>query len=101
MLVDEPDAHMEHVMQKEIYNVISDVVEETGGQLLIATHSEAILKRALQKDGIITFFIGTKPKIFDIRDRNAIDKALQNIPLRDWYRASQQERIYILKDRPI
>ena len=43
MLLDEPDAHQHVILQKQVYDLIRKEARERGGQVIIATHSEAIL----------------------------------------------------------
>ena len=55
ILLDEPDAHLEILRQRQIYDVIGDAASETGSQLIIATHSEALLNQAAPRNGVIAF----------------------------------------------
>jgi hypothetical protein len=50
ILMDEPDAHLEVLRQKEIYNLISEITRKLGSQLIIASHSEIVLREAASKD---------------------------------------------------
>lgn len=55
ILLDEPDAHLEILRQRQIYEVISEAAAETGSQLIIATHSEVLLNQAAPRDRVIAF----------------------------------------------
>jgi predicted ATPase len=55
LLVDEPDSHLEILRQKDIYNRLSSLVKSQESQLIIATHSEAILNEAADSDTIVEF----------------------------------------------
>jgi len=55
LLVDEPDSHLEILRQKDIYNRLSSLVKSQESQLIIATHSEAILNEAVETDTIVEF----------------------------------------------
>ena len=55
ILLDEPDAHLEILRQRQIYDVIGAVVADNDNQLIIATHSEVLLNRAAQKDHVVAF----------------------------------------------
>lgn len=46
LLIDEPDAHLEILRQKQIYTLMREVASETGGQVIIATHAEEIIDAA-------------------------------------------------------
>ncbi|MBN2745347.1 MAG: AAA family ATPase, partial [Bacteroidales bacterium] len=50
ILMDEPDAHLEVLRQKEIYNLVSEITRKLGSQLIIASHSEIVLREAASKD---------------------------------------------------
>lgn len=47
LLVDEPDAHLEILRQKQVYVLLRDIATENGSQVVLATHSEVILDEAL------------------------------------------------------
>lgn len=46
LLVDEPDAHLEILRQKQIYVLLRDIASENKSQVVIVTHSEVILDEA-------------------------------------------------------
>lgn len=45
--VDEPDAHLEILRQKQVYVLLRDIASENGSQVVMVTHSEVILDEAL------------------------------------------------------
>lgn len=47
LMVDEPDAHLEVLRQKQVYVLLRDIAGENGSQVVIVTHSEVILDEAL------------------------------------------------------
>ena len=49
LLVDEPDAHLEILRQKQVYVLLRDIASENGSQVVMVTHSEVILDEALEK----------------------------------------------------
>lgn len=53
MLLDEPDAHLEVIRQREIFKLLSTVAEEVGSQIMIASHSEVVLEEAADTSKII------------------------------------------------
>ncbi|MDZ4769372.1 MAG: AAA family ATPase [Chloroflexota bacterium] len=55
MLLDEPDAHLEILRQRQIYNIYTEIARDIGSQVVIATHSEVILDDAAQRDLVIAF----------------------------------------------
>ena len=50
LLVDEPDAHLEILRQKQVYVLLRDIASENGSQVVIVTHSEVILDEALDNN---------------------------------------------------
>ena len=55
ILLDEPDAHLEVLRQRQIYGLINEVASESGTQIVAASHSEALLNEAAGKDLVIAF----------------------------------------------
>jgi energy-coupling factor transporter ATP-binding protein EcfA2 len=47
LMIDEPDAHLEILRQKQVFAILNSVIQENQGQVIIATHSEAILDDAI------------------------------------------------------
>ncbi|MDR0938792.1 MAG: AAA family ATPase [Mediterranea sp.] len=46
LLLDEPDAHLEAIRQGDVFRMINEVAEDTGTQVIMASHSEVVLNRA-------------------------------------------------------
>lgn len=55
ILLDEPDAHLEVLRQRQIYNLICQVARAKGSQIIAATHSEVILNEAAGRDTVVAF----------------------------------------------
>jgi hypothetical protein len=53
LLLDEPDAHLEVIRQKEAYQQINAVADETNTQVIIASHSEVVLNEAANDAEVI------------------------------------------------
>ena len=93
LLLDEPDAHLEILRQKSLYLALASEVKAKNAQMLIATHSEAILDLASQNDTIIAF-IGRphQPK-----RPSELKKALIEIPYSDYLAAEQAGTVLYLE----
>ncbi|PFG73565.1 AAA family ATPase [Tepidiforma thermophila] len=76
LLLDEPDAHLEILRQRQIYRVLAQTAEETGSQVIAASHSEVILNEAADRD-IVVAFVG-RPHRIDDRGSQIL-KALKEI----------------------
>lgn len=86
ILLDEPDAHLEILRQRQIYDLITRVAEETGNQIIAASHSEVLLNEAADKDLVIAF-VG-KPHRLGGRG-SQLRKALMEIGFDQYYQAEQ------------
>jgi len=84
LLLDEPDAHLEILRQRQIYHMITDVAHEQGGQIIAASHSEVVLNEAADRD-IVIAFVG-KPHRIDDRGSQVL-KALKDIGYDQYYQA--------------
>ena len=84
LLLDEPDAHLETLRQREIYRLIREAAEEYGSQLLVASHSEVLLGEAAGTDTVIAF-VG-KPHRIDDGGRQ-VAKALTRIGFNQYLQA--------------
>jgi len=53
LLLDEPDAHLEVIRQRDIFQRMNELTQETHSQIIIASHSEVILDEAADVSSII------------------------------------------------
>lgn len=86
LLLDEPDAHLEILRQRQIYNLLVDVAAKQGSQVVIASHSEVVLSEAAGK-GTVIAFVG-KPHRLNDRGSQLL-KSLQSIGWDQYYQAEQ------------
>lgn len=84
LLLDEPDAHLEILRQRQTYQLLTKVAEDQGSQIIAASHSEVILNEAADQD-IVIAFVG-KPHRIDDRGSQVL-KALKSIGFNDFYLA--------------
>ncbi|GBC90245.1 Vitamin B12 import ATP-binding protein BtuD [bacterium HR14] len=94
LLIDEPDAHLEILRQRQIYNIITETAEQMGSQVIAASHSEVILNEAADRDVVIAF-VG-RPHRIDDRG-NQLLKALKEIGFEDYYLAEQKGWVLYLE----
>jgi ABC-type lipoprotein export system ATPase subunit len=88
LLLDEPDAHLEILRQRQIYQVLTDVSREVGSQIIAASHSEVILNEAADRD-IVVAFVGKPHRIDDRSAHTQVAKALKDIGFEQFYQAEQ------------
>jgi predicted ATP-dependent endonuclease of OLD family len=86
LLLDEPDAHLEILRQRQIYQILTQTAELQACQVIAASHSEVLLNEAAHRD-IVVAFVG-KPHRIDDR-RNQVLKSLRSIGFDQYYQAEQ------------
>ena len=64
LLLDEPDAHLEILRQRQIYNLLTETAQRTGSQIIVASHSEVVLNEAAEKH-VVVAFVGRPHRIDD------------------------------------
>ena len=86
ILLDEPDAHLEILRQRQIYRLLTEVASERGNQIIAASHSEVLLNEAADKD-LVVAFVGKPHRIGD--GQSQVRKALAEIGFDQYYQAEQ------------
>ena len=86
LLLDEPDAHLEILRQRQIYEVLTRNAQERHCQVIAASHSEVLLNEAADRDVVIAF-VGT-PHRMDDRGQQVV-KSLKAIGFEQYYQAEQ------------
>ncbi len=88
LLLDEPDAHLEILRQRQIYHLLTKVARESDSQIIAASHSEVLLRLAArQEPDKIIAFVGKPHRIDDRVDQ--VLKALRDIGFDQYYLAQQ------------
>lgn len=86
LLLDEPDAHLEILRQRQTYTLITRIAEEQGSQVIAASHSEVVLNEASGRDTVIAF-VG-RPHRIDNGGAQVL-KSLRDIGFDQYYQAEQ------------
>lgn len=86
LLLDEPDAHLEILRQRQIYQILTEAAREQESQIVAASHSEVILNEAADRD-VVVAFVG-KPHRIDDRGQQLV-KSLKEIGFEQYYQAEQ------------
>lgn len=90
LLVDEPDAHLEILRQKQIYVLLRDIASENRSQVVLVTHSEVILDEAI--DNNLTLLLDGKAD--DLAGKQDIRNSLKHFGAEHYVKARQ--RGYVL-----
>ena len=86
LLLDEPDAHLEILRQRQIYRLLTEVAARSGGQIIAASHSEVLLNEAAEQD-VVVAFVGVPHRVDDRGSQ--LLKALRDIGFDQYYQAEQ------------
>ncbi len=81
LLLDEPDAHLHVILQKQIYDRLRLIASERKCQLIVATHSE-ILIDGTNPEQILSFFREPHLLLNDT-ERDQIREAIKRLPATD------------------
>lgn len=95
LLLDEPDAHLEILRQRQIFNLLTDVAEEQGSQIIAASHSEVVLNEAANR-GRVVAFVGRPHTIND--KGSQLLKALTELGFDQYYQVEQKGWVLYLEN---
>ena len=94
LLLDEPDAHLEVLRQRQTYQLLTQVAASQGSQIVAASHSEVLLNEAADRDVVIAF-VGP-PHRLDRRG-SQVTKALTDIDWEHYYNAEDRGWVLYLE----
>jgi predicted ATPase len=95
LLLDEPDAHLHVILQKQIYDQLQDIASERQSQLIIATHSEVIIEDT-SPDRILSFYNQPHLLIADA-EKEQVREALKRLTAMDILLAEQANGVFYLE----
>ena len=100
LLLDEPDAHLEVIRQREVFQLINGIANDVNSQLLIASHSEVVLDEAADASTVIALI---ENSIFELNKAASphqlkhIKKALTEIGWEKYYLARSKGHVIYLE----
>ena len=95
LLLDEPDAHLEILRQRQIFNLLNSVAESQGSQVIAASHSEVVLNEAAARARVVAF-VGRPHTIND--KGSQLLKSLADIGFDQYYQAEQKGWVLYLEN---
>ena len=95
LLLDEPDAHLEVLRQRQTYQLINELAENKGSQIIAASHSEVVLAEAANRATVVAF-VG-RPHVLNDRPSQIV-KALTDLGWDQYYQADQTGWVLYLED---
>ena len=95
LLIDEPDAHLELLRQRQIDVLLRDLAAQRDTQIVLATHSETLLRDALDRN--LTLLLGDRAD--DVANEREIADALRHFGAEHYVRARQRGHVLYLEGR--
>lgn len=97
LLLDEPDAHLHVILQKQIFDQLREAAAARKCQLVVATHSEVILE-ATSPNKIVSFY-GDRPHklVFDV-ERDQVREALRRVTAVDLLLTEESPTVLYVED---
>ena len=86
LLLDEPDAHLEILRQRQTYRLLTEAATESGSQIIAASHSEVLLNEAAGRD-VVVAFVGPPHRIDDRGSQ--VLKSLRDVGFEQYHQAEQ------------
>lgn len=93
ILLDEPDAHLEILRQRQIFALLKNLADKNDNQIIIATHSEVILDEAAETN--LVMILDGEP--INIAKKTDIRSALKNIGIEHYYKAKRNKNIIYIE----
>jgi len=94
ILLDEPDAHLECLRQRQVFSLLIETADKQGAQIIAASHSEVVLNEAAERGNVVAF-IG-QPHTLEKKDQ--LLKALQAYGFEDYLSAERNGWILYLEN---
>ena len=100
LLLDEPDAHLEVIRQREAFQLINDVANDMNSQILVASHSEVVLQEASEASRIIAII---ENRVFELNESTSsqklkyIKRSLTEIGWEKYYLARSKGHVIYLE----
>jgi predicted ATPase len=93
ILLDEPDAHLEILRQKQVFTILRELADKNSNQIIMATHSEVILEEAADTN-LIMLMDGNAVNLAEKKD---IKAALKNFGIEHYYKAKLKKSIFYIE----
>lgn len=95
LLLDEPDDHLGILLQRQVYVLLRDLAARRDSQVVMATHSEVLLREAL--DDNLTLLLGGRAD--NLANECEIADALRHFGAEHYVRARQSGHVLYLEGR--
>ena len=95
LLLDEPDAHLEILRQRQVFNLLQEAAELQGSQIIAASHSEVVLNEAANR-GTVVAFVG-RPHTLNDKGSQVL-KSLTDLGFEQYLQAEQKGWVLYLEN---
>lgn len=95
LLIDEPDAHLEILRQQQLYVLLRDIAHRNGCQVVMVTHSEVVLREALETN--LTLIFGGESE--NLAKKAQVTNALKHFGAEHYVRARETGHVLYLEGR--
>jgi len=96
LLLDEPDAHLHVILQKQIYDRLRAIAGERSCQLVVATHSEVLID-GTSPELILSFYAEPHRLLSDV-ERDQLAEALRRITAMDLLMAERSPGVLYVEN---
>ena len=93
LLIDEPDAHLEILRQKQVYVLLRDIASENQSQVVMVTHSEVISDEALDKN--LTLL--TEDRADNLARKTEISNSLRHFGAEHYVKARERGYVFYVE----
>lgn len=100
LLLDEPDAHLEVIRQRQAFQLINQLANQNNTQIIIASHSEVLLEEAADASKVIALIENQAielNKATNSQSLKHIKKALTEIGWEKYFLARQKKHIFYVE----
>ena len=97
ILMDEPDAHLEIVRQRDNFTLLREVANSMSSQLIIASHSEVVMSAAAQKGRLVSVVRGAPENLSDQAKIFQFKKLLTTIGWEKFAQAAIRRHVVFLE----
>jgi AAA15 family ATPase/GTPase len=100
LLLDEPDAHLEVIRQRQAFQLINEVANQNNTQIIIASHSEVVLDEAADASKVIALIENQAIELNTASNSQSlryIKKALTEIGWEKYYLAKQKNHVLYME----
>lgn len=95
LLIDEPDAHLEILRQRQVFVLLRDIATRNESQVILVTHSEVILDEALDQN--LTLILDNRAE--NLAKKGDIRNALKFFGAENYIKANQCKHVLYVEGR--